>query len=73
MKQVKHILPKSSFRTLYFSLIRAHFSHGIVACENAEQSTILHSIIPRERALLNSSIVIEFNSHRNPYLNLTVN
>ena len=41
IKQVKHMLPLNSLRTLYFALIHSHFTYGIVAmllCNKKGQS-----------------------------------
>ena len=38
IKQVKHILPMESLRTLYFALIHPHLSYGIIAWGSADKS-----------------------------------
>ena len=38
IKQVKHILPMESLRTLYFALVHPHLSYGIIAWGSADKS-----------------------------------
>jgi hypothetical protein len=65
IKQVKHFLPKSSLRTLYFSMIHSHFSYGLLAWGNANKSALHRSIILQKRALrtINNA---KYNSHTDP-------
>ena len=40
IKQVKHIMPFESVRTLCYSLIQSHLSHGIIVLGNADKSVV---------------------------------
>jgi hypothetical protein len=65
IRQVKHILPSTSLKTLYFSLIHSHLSYGLLAWGNVNQSALHRSIILQKRALrtINNA---NFNSHTDP-------
>jgi hypothetical protein len=65
IKQVKHLSPKSSLRTLYFSMVLSHFSYGLFAWGNANKSALHRSIILQKRALrtINNA---KYNSHTDP-------
>jgi hypothetical protein len=65
MKQVKHILPADSMRTLYFTLIHPHITYGILAWGNASKSVLNRTIILQKRAvrLINRAT---YNSHTEP-------
>ncbi len=65
IKQVKHVLPPESLRTLYFALIHSHFSYGIIAWGNADRKIINRATILQKRAIR----VIHnapYNSHTEP-------
>ncbi len=51
LKQVKHVLPAESLRTLYYSLINSHFAYGIIAWGNADKSIIKPSFMMQKRAI----------------------
>jgi len=65
VSQVKHILPKSCLRTLYFSLIQSHFAYGLLAWGSATQSALRSSIVLQKRAIrtINSA---KYRSHTDP-------
>ncbi len=65
IKQVKHILPPESLRTLYFALIHSHFSYGILAWGNADKKVLHPTIMLQKRAIrvINNA---PFNSHTEP-------
>ena len=65
IKQVKHILPMESLRTLYFALIHPHLSYGIIAWGSADKSITRQTNLLQKRAIriiTNSA----FNSHTDP-------
>ncbi len=65
IKQVKHVLPAESMRTLYFALIHSHLSYGILAWGNADKKTLYPATILQKRAIR----VIHnapYNSHTDP-------
>ena len=65
MKQVKHILPADSMRTLYFTLIHPQITYGILAWGNACKSVLNRTIILQKRAvrIINRAA---YNSHTEP-------
>ncbi len=65
IKQVKKILPKTSLRTLYFSMIHSYLSYSILAWGNANQSNLKHIITLQKRALrlIHNTA---YNSHTEP-------
>ncbi len=65
IKQVKHVLPLDSLRTLYFALIHLHLSYGIIAWGNADMNLIRLAKLLQKRAIrvINKA---PFNSHTDP-------
>ena len=65
IKQVKHVLPLDSLRTLYFALIHPHLCYGITAWGNADKNIIKPTILIQKRALcvINNA---PYNSHTDP-------
>ncbi len=65
IKQVKHILPLDSIRTLYFALIHSHLSYGITAWGNADKNLIRPVTLLQKRAIriINKA---PYNSHTDP-------
>jgi len=65
IKQVKHVLPSESLRTLYYSLIHPHLSYGIVAWGNADTNIIKQSVMIQKRAIrvINNA---PYNGHTEP-------
>ncbi len=51
IKQVKHVLPLASLRTLYFALIHPHLSYGLTAWGNADKNIIRPAILLQKRAI----------------------
>ena len=51
LKQVKHVLPLKSLRTLYFALIHPHITYGILAWGSAVPSILKKSISLQKRAM----------------------
>ena len=51
IKQVKHVLPPDSLRTLYFALIHPHLSYVITVWGNADQNVIIPLMLVQKRAI----------------------
>jgi len=51
IKQVKHVLPPDSLRTLSFALIHPHISYGITVWANAEQNITRPLTLVQKRAI----------------------
>ena len=70
IRQVKHYLPLSSLKTLYFSLIHPHLLYGIIAWGNAKQTHIKRTQILQKRALryITQS---HYNAHTDPLYKAT--
>lgn len=51
MKQVKHVLPLASLRTLYFALIHPHLSYGIMTWGNADKNILRPAMLMQKRAI----------------------
>ena len=51
IKQVKHILPSGSLRTLYFVLIHPHLSYSITVLGNGDQKEIRQLMLVQKRAI----------------------
>ena len=70
IRQVKHYLPLSSLRTLYFALIHPHLLYGILAWGNAKQIHIKRTQILQKRALryITKS---QYNDHTDPLFKAT--
>ena len=65
IKQVKHILPYTCLRTLYFSLIHPYIYYGISAWGNAGSTALSRTITLKKRAIR----IIQnapYNSHTDP-------
>ena len=60
IKQVKHILPMESLRTLYFALIHPHLSYGIIAWGSADKSITRQTNLLQKRAIriITNSVLI---------------
>ena len=77
IKQVKHILPFESLRTLYYSLIQSHLSYGIIVWGNADKSVVKSTFLLQKRAIrvINNA---PYNGHTDhsfvqvEFLNLTI-
>ena len=65
IKQLKHFLPSSSLKTLYFALIHPHINYGMLAWGNANQSSLNKTNILQKRAL-RTICKANFNSHTEP-------
>ena len=65
IKQVKHVLPPESLRTLYFALIHPHLSYGITVWGNADQNIIRPLTLVQKRAIRVISNA-SYNSHTGP-------
>ena len=65
IKQMKHILPQESLRTLYFALIQPHLNYGVLAWGKANQAAINKTEMLQKKAirLINKS---PYNSHTEP-------
>jgi len=65
IKQIKNILPISSLRTLYHSMIHPHISYGILAWGNAASKNLNRTTILQKRAIriINRTA---YNSHTEP-------
>jgi len=65
IKQVKHILPVESLRTLYFVFIQPHLTYGILAWGRASQSVVHKTELLQKRAIriINKA---KYNSHTEP-------
>ena len=65
IKQVKHILPFESLRTLYYSLIQSHLSYGIIVWGNADKSVVKSTFLLQKRAIrvINNAL---YNRHTDP-------
>ena len=51
IRQVKHVLPPDSLRTLYFALIHPHLTYGITVWGNADQNVIRPLMLVQKRAI----------------------
>ncbi len=67
IKQVKHVLPIQSLKTLYFATIHPHLSFGILAWGNAPKSTLNRVALLQKRAIIQISRS-NYNSHTEPLL-----
>lgn len=65
MKQVKHIIPAQSLRTLYHALIHPHLTYGILAWGNADPTNINNTFLLQKRALRTMHNA-EYRSHTEP-------
>jgi hypothetical protein len=65
IKQVKHVLPVESLRTLYFALIQPHLTYGIVAWGKASQSIVHKTEVLQKRAIRTINKA-KYNSHTEP-------
>jgi hypothetical protein len=65
IKQVKHLLPTESLKTLYYSMIHPYITYGILAWGNANRSEIKRTCLLQKRAIriINKSL---YNSHTDP-------
>ena len=65
IKQVKHVLPLDSLRTLYFALIHPHLCYGITVWGNADNNIIKPAILLQKWAIrvINNA---PYNSHTDP-------
>ena len=70
IRQVKHYLPLSSLRTLYFALIHPHLLYGILAWGNAKQTHIKRTQILQKRALRHIT-KSHYNDHTDPLFKAT--
>jgi hypothetical protein len=65
IKQVKHVLPYETLRTLYLALIHPHISYGIMAWGNAN-SSIVHPINILQKRAMRMIHNSAYNSHTDP-------
>ena len=65
IKQIKHILPINSLRTLYYSMIHPHLSYGILAWGNAVQVNLNRTITIQKRAIRTINRA-SYNAHTDP-------
>ena len=65
IKQVKHISPVESLRTLYFAPIQQHLIHGILAWGRAYQSVVHKTELLQKRAIRTINKA-KYNSHTEP-------
>jgi hypothetical protein len=67
IKQVKHVLPHETLRTLYLALIHPHISYGIMAWGSANAST-LHPVKVLQKRAMRMIHNSAYNSHTDPML-----
>ena len=65
IRQVKHFLPISSLRTLYFAMIHPFITYGILAWGHANPSLQKRTIILQKRAIRTINKA-SYNSHTEP-------
>ncbi len=65
IKQIKHILPIASLRTLYYAMIHPHISYGLLAWGNASQTNLNCTIILQKRAIRTINRA-PYNAHTEP-------
>ncbi len=72
IKQVKHLLPPGSLRTLYYATIHPHMSYGILAWGNANKGQISRVNLLHKRTIRIISRA-RYNSHTEPlFYNLRI-
>ena len=67
LKQVKIILPNTSLKTLYHSMIQPHFTYGLLTWGNTNQCDMNKIILLQKRAI-RSITKSHYNSHTEPLL-----
>ncbi len=72
IRQVKHLLPAESLRTLYFATLHPHLSYGILAWGNAPKSALNRLALMQKKAI-RYICKANYNSHTEPlFKNLNI-